>query len=124
MKRILMQVYVKDSNKAVELYIKAFDAVLGYNVQSDDGTYYHCEIDIEGNILAVSEASMSNTSMVKGNNMQFCLHYNEGEEEKIKRAYNILKEDSIVTMPLGPCDFSHLCTDLTDKFGVRWCLFI
>ncbi len=56
--------------------------------------------------------------------MQFCLHYVEGEEDKVRHAYKMLQEGSKILMLLGPCDFSPLCTDFIDKFGVRWCLFI
>ncbi len=59
-----------------------------------------------------------------GNTMQFCLHYVEGEEDKVRHAYKMLQEGSKILMLLGPCDFSPLCTDFIDKFGVRWCLFI
>jgi PhnB protein len=57
MKRSMMQVYVKGSREAVELYLKAFDATLGYNVKSPDGTFYHSELDICGHTLAVAEAN-------------------------------------------------------------------
>ena len=43
MKRSMMQVYVKDSVKAVELYQKAFDAPLVCAFPGDDGMYYHSE---------------------------------------------------------------------------------
>jgi PhnB protein len=33
----MMQIYVRESREAVELYIKAFNAELGYNVKSPDG---------------------------------------------------------------------------------------
>ena len=121
MKRLLMQAYVKGSSEAVELYQKAFDTTLGYHVKNSDGTYYHSELDICGNILAVSEAS---NTLITGNNMQFCFHYGEGNEDKVRHAYDLLKEGSNILFPLGPCDFSTLCADLIDKYGVRWCLFV
>lgn len=42
----------------------------------------------------------------------------------VKQAYEMLKEDSEILFPLGPCDFSPLMADFIDKFGVRWCLFV
>lgn len=124
MKRSMMQVYVKGSQEAVELYLKAFNGTLGYNVKSPDGTFYHSEIDICGHILAVAEANDSMDKGTTGNTMQFCFHYGEGNEEQVKQAYETLKEDSEILFPLGPCEFSPLCADFIDKYGVRWCLFI
>ena len=124
MKRSMMQVYVKKSNEAVELYLKAFNAELGYNVKSSNGSYYHSEIDICGNILAVAEANDGTDEKITGNTMQFCLHYGEGNEDKVKQAYELLKEGGKIQFPLGPCEFSPLCADFIDKFGVRWCLFV
>lgn len=37
----------------------------------------------------------------------------------VKQAYEMLKEDSEILFPLGPCDFSPLMADFIDKFGVR-----
>ncbi|NLL76750.1 MAG: VOC family protein [Clostridiales bacterium] len=124
MKRSMMQAYVKGSNKAVELYVKAFNAVLGDNVKSPDGTFYHSELDVNGHILAISEANDGMEERITGNTMQFCFHYGEGNEDKVKHAYEALKEGSKILFPLGPCDFSPLCADFIDKFGIRWCLFV
>lgn len=124
MNRVMMQVYTKDSKEAVDTYMKAFDATLGFNVKDGEDNYYHCELDICGNTLAVAELKDGMEERVTGNTMQFCLHYGEGKEGQVTKAYEILKEGSEIIFPLGPCDFSPLCTDLIDKFGVRWCLFV
>lgn len=124
MKRSMMQVYVKGSREAVELYLKAFGATLGYHVTSPDGTFYHSELDICGQVLAVSEANDGMEERVTGNTMQFCLHYGEGNENLVKQAYEVLQEGSKLLFPLGPCEFSPLCADFIDRFGVRWCLFV
>lgn len=124
MKRSLMQIYVKGSGESVDLYLKAFNAELGFNVKSSDDTYYHSELDICGHTLAIAEANDGMDKRITGNIMQFCLHYGEGNEDKVTQAYEILKEGSKILFPLGPCDFSPLMTDFIDKFGVRWCLFV
>ncbi|WP_055668849.1 VOC family protein [Desnuesiella massiliensis] len=124
MKRAMMQIYTKGSGEAVELYLKAFNATLGFNVKSSDDTFYHAELDICGHILAIAEANDDMDKRITGNSMQFCFHYGEGNEDMINQAYEILKEGSEILFPLGPCDFSPLCADFIDKFGVRWCLFI
>lgn len=124
MKRSMMQVYIKGSKEAVELYLKAFNATLGFNVKNSDDTFYHSELNICGQTLAVSEANDRMDKRITGNTMQFCFHYGEGNEDRIKQAYEILKEDGQILFPLGSCDFSSLCADFIDKFWVRWCLFV
>jgi len=121
MKRSMMQVYVKGSNEAVSLYKKAFDAQLISEYKNDDGTYMHAELDVNGQIISLSEAI---EDVIPGNTMQFCFHYGEGYEKEIEKAYKILKEDGKVLIPLGECFFSPLMMGIIDKFGVNWCLFI
>lgn len=128
MKRSMMQAYVTRSDKAVALYQEAFDAALISSYPNSDGTFYHAELDIQGEILAVaernSEYAIKNEEAITGNVMQFCLHYGEGNEEAVRKAYEILKTDAKILMPLAPCEFSSLMTDLIDKYGIRWCLFV
>lgn len=123
MKRSMMQAYVKESDKAVKFYEKAFDAKLGANFPNKDGTFYHAELDVYGQIFAVAEAN-KNAESVTGNTMQFCLHFEKNEEDKVRKAYEILKDGAKINYALAPCDFSPLMADLTDKYGVRWCIFI
>jgi len=122
MKRSMMQIYVKQSDKAVELYQKAFDADLEASYPFEDGTYMHAELNIYGQILAVSETGDKET--VTGNTMQFCLHFGEGKEALVRKAYDVLKDGAEIIYPLGKCDYSPLMADLTDKYGVRWCIFV
>lgn len=127
MKRSMMQVYVVRSDRAVALYQKAFDAELLCSYPYEDGTLAHSELAIQGEILAVSERTPSNAiegETVTGTAMQFCLHYGEGGEDCVKKAYEVLKEGATVLIPLAPCEYSPLMADFIDRFGVRWCLFV
>lgn len=128
MKRSMMQAYVTKSDEAVALYQKAFNASLISSYHNEDGTFYHAELDIDGEILAIAERSSTYAIIgekdITGNIMQFCLHYGEGNEEKVKNAYEVLKVDAKILMPLAPNEYSSLMTDLIDKFGIRWCLFV
>lgn len=128
MKRSLMQVYVMGSDKAVTFYQKAFDAPLLCSYPNSDGTLMHSEIDIQGQILAISERNFENAiqseETITGNVMQFCLHYGNGNEDMVRKAYEVLKTDAKIIFPLAPCDYSPLMTDLIDKYGIRWCLFV
>jgi PhnB protein len=128
MKRSMMQAYITRSDEAVALYQKAFDAVLISSYPNEDGTFFHSELDIQGEILAVaernSEYAIIGEETVTGNVMQFCLHYGEGNEEKVRKAYEVLKTDAKILMPLAPCEYSSLMADFIDKYGIRWCLFV
>lgn len=122
MKRVMMQVYTKGSDRAVALYQEAFGAALGYNVKHPDGTYYHSELDVYGQILSVAERPDADANN-PGNTMQFCLHFAEDEEPLIHKAFAVLREGAAINIPPGPCDFSPCMTDFVDRYGVRWCLF-
>lgn len=122
MKRSMFQVYVRGSNGAVPFYQKAFDASLLDSYLNSDGTYYHSELDVYGQVLAVSELTLG-VEPAGGNTMQFCLHFGPEDEALARKAYDTLKEGAKVIFPWGPCDYSPLMADLVDRFGVRWCLF-
>ena len=139
MLRSMMQVYAAGSDQAVALYRRAFDAALVAEYPAEDGTYYHAELDVYGQILAVAESHLgmdypdSNPAYPvsfapgaprnPGNTMQFCLHFGPGHADKVQKAYDALKDGGLVLFPLGPMDFSPLACDVVDRFGVRWCIF-
>lgn len=123
MHRSMMQTYVKESDKAVELYQKAFDAELVASYPNSDGTFMHAELNVYGQILAISEAN-KDEERITGTTMQFCLHFGEGKEELVRKSYNVLKDNAKIIHPLSSCSFSPLMVDLIDKYGVRWCIFV
>lgn len=121
MKRILMQIYVKGSAEAVRFYQKAFDAPLSVGYENEDGSYMHAELDVYGQVLAIAE---DERRMTCGENMQFCLHFEKDERDKVTKAYEVLAPDSQkIIAPLGPCDFSPHMAAVIDKYGVYWCIF-
>jgi PhnB protein len=132
----MFQVYVNGSGKAFEFYKKAFDAEVVYqppydkSLPIDDVWYDHSELNVYGQILAVSEAKMldypdykNETPLIYGNNVQLCLNFNREEADKVKKAYEVLSEDAIKPGALESADYSPCIFCLTDKFGVSWCLF-
>lgn len=124
MKRILLQTYVSDAAAAIELYKKAFGAEVLDIHYAPDGKVYHSELNVDGQVLAVADRSDEDgADDVTGNVMQFCLHFERGREAVVQQAYAVLAEKGQVRQPLGPNDYSPCATDLTDCFGVRWCLF-
>lgn len=121
MKRSIMQVLVKGSVEALEFYKKAFNAEVICSYLNDDGSYMHAELNVYGQVLAISEID---NDVNVGNPMMFCFHFGDGGEEKIRTAYEVLKKDAIQCTPVGPCDYSPCQFVLLDKFGVNWCLFV
>lgn len=127
MTRSMMQAYVTKSDEAVSLYQKAFGAALISSYPNADGTFFHAELDIQGKILAVAERNSDYAiadETITGNVMQFCMQYGEGNEDLLEKAYEVLKTDAIILMPLAPCEYSPLMADFIDKYGIRWCLFV
>ena len=139
MLRSMMQAYLVGSDKAVELYKRAFDAKVVSAYPNEDGTYCHVELDVYGQILAIAEASSGmdvpgadgkyavsfapDAERNPGNTMQFCLHFGPGHADKVRKAYEVLREDAVILYPMGPVSFSPCMFGLVDKFGVNWCVF-
>lgn len=121
MYRSMMQMFVKGSALAVELYKRAFNAELLCAYPNDDGGYMHTELNAYGQILAVSEIT---EDVIAGNTMMFCFHFGAGGEDNVKAAYEVLKEGANIHASIGPCSFSPYMFGLIDKFGVNWCIFV
>lgn len=120
MKKSMMQIYARNSAEALAVYQRAFDAPIGVDFRNPDGSCAHVELNVYGQIVAVSEAP---ESIAFGRNMQFCLHFEEDEKELVTRAYEILREGAEIIEPIGACPFSEWMFALVDRFGVHWCLW-
>ncbi len=125
--RTLLQIYVKGSNEAFEFYKRAFDAQIGYQGFDENGVVIHRELNVCGQAIAVGEAndttSAGGEKRVTGNTMQFCIQFGEGQEDKVRKAYEILLEGSEIITPFGKLSFCPCGVELIDKYGVWWCLF-
>jgi len=118
--RITLQAYLKETHEAIAHYQKAFDATLGYHEFNPDNTYMHAEINLnDQHVISISESS---DSLLLGNNMQFCVNFGDEQEDKLKKAYNVLTEGGQILYPIGPCAWNRCMADVIDKFGVRWYL--
>ena len=127
MYRSMMQVFVKESDKALEFYRDAFNAELLCSYPNPEGLIMHSELDVYGQILAVSELMEENQMGEKpetGNTMMFCLHFGAGKEAVVQKIYDLLKDGAKFLSPLEKCDYSPLNAHIVDKFGVRWCIFV
>ena len=103
MSRSMMQVFVKGSAEAVELYQKAFDAELLCAYPNDTGGYMHAELNAFGQIIAVSEWTGES---VAGNTMMFCFNFGTEGEGSVKKAYEVLKEGARSRTPIVPSEYS------------------
>ena len=81
----------------------------------------HAELDVYGQILAVSESNSKEPN--PGNTMQFCLHFGAGSADKVHKIYEVLKEGAAPHEPIGDSGYSNNCFWLVDRFGVYWCVF-
>ena len=120
MKRSLMQIYARNSEEAVELYRKAFGAVVGDDWRNPDGSCMHVELNVDGQVIAVSEAPEDVTF---GSGMQFCLQFDKEENARVVHAYDALKNGADIVCDIGPCEYSECMFSLFDRFGVYWCVF-
>lgn len=124
MKRLLLQIYAENQAEAFDFYKNAFNAEPGFCDKAPDGTVIHAELNVCGQSIAVGKLCVAPDKATAGNTMQFCLQFEAGEEPIIKRAYEAMKPEGQVLTELGPCFFSPYMTDIIDKYGVHWCLFI
>jgi PhnB protein len=119
--KIEMQVYVKGSQQAVEMYQSAFGAEMGYNVRNPDGTFMHAELMRNGQFfLAVSEAGDDfNTAVIpKYPVMNFSVEFEN--EAAVRKAYQVLSENSPICTSIRVLPWSDCCADIVDRFGVYW----
>jgi PhnB protein len=56
--------------------------------------------------------------------MQFCIQFGEGQEDKVRKAYETLLDGSKIITPFGELFFSSCGVELIDKYDVWWCLFV
>lgn len=126
--RLLLQIYVKGSKEAFEFYKEAFDARIGYQEKDESGIIIHQELDVCGQAIAVGEANditrAGGDRRITGNTMQFCIQFDRGQEDKVRKAYETLREGGEIITPFGELFFSPCGVELIDKYGVWWCLFI
>jgi len=117
----MIQVYVKESNRAVAFYQKVFNAKLHCNHLNENGTVLHAELDVFGMTLAVSESA--GPEPVAGNTVQICLHFGAGKEDAVRRIIEELGEGGTFTYR-GETGWSPLMAGIIDTFGVWWCVYV
>lgn len=119
--------YIKNTVEAVAFYTEAFGLTLGYHEKFPDGTFMHAALLREGQeIFAVSESpndafvDVMLASSLKASRPTMSYGINFDSEDEVKRAYEMLKKDGTVLLPLGFLPRSSCCADVVDKYGVYW----
>ncbi len=126
--RSILQIYVKGSEEAFEFYKRAFDASIGFQDIDENGVVIHRELDVCGQAIAVGEAHNNTRAggdkRITGNTMQFCIQFEVGQEDRVRKAYETLFDGSEIIVPYGELFFSSCGVELIDKYGIWWCLFV
>ncbi len=114
--RVGIGVYVKNSSEAVEFYQKVFGLELGYHVKNEDGSYYHSELNKDGEaVLSVVEGKGSERESIA----QLGIEFEKAEE--VQRIYDMFCEDgAVIDIPIGELPWSPCAASVIDRFGVWW----
>ena len=112
-------IYVKNSPKAVELYKKAFGLELGYHVLNNDGTYFHSELNKNGEPFCSVVEAKEETYTDK-NPIELGVEF-ESKDELLK-AFEALSDGGKVKMEICELPWSPCAAIVIDMFAVRWFL--
>ena len=112
-------IYVKNSPKAVALYQAAFDLTLGYHVLNKNGTYFHSELNRNGEpFCSVVEAKQDTYA----DNHPIELGVDFDTRDELERAFSLLSDGGRIDMEIGELPWSPCAAIVIDQFGVRWFL--
>ena len=107
---------VQNSAEAVEFYKKVFGLELGYHVKNPDGSYFHSELNKDGEeFMCVVERPNGG---VGEQIVQLGVTFDS--EDEVQKAYALLSEGGAVETPIGPLPWSPCSGSLIDRFGVWW----
>jgi len=124
-------VYIKNTPEAVPFYLDAFGLTLGYNEKFPDGAYLHAALLKDGEeIFCVSESKndafvqMMLQSSLKESRPTMSYGLSFAGEADVKHAYECLRTEGTVMLPIGPLPWSVCCAEVVDKYGVYWYLTV
>jgi len=129
-------IFAGQASQAIELYTKAFGAVVKEKLlfsdanpkdwqskDEDKDLVYHCQIKIGNQIIMLADDSDAVTNGVietTGNSFLIDLVIQFDSDDELKAAYEILSEGATITSPLCSQTYCSLTCALIDKFGGRW----
>ena len=123
--------YAGQCEEALELYKKAFNAEIlclmryskanpsdyNWKLSEEQKNYiYHAELLIRDQKIIMSD----NIDVPFAPNPSSFLTVTFDAPEEVRRAYDVLKENSQTIYPLEKTSYSALRVVFTDKFGFRW----
>jgi len=112
-------IYVKNSPAAIALYKAAFGLEMGYHVLNGDGTYFHAELEKNGEAFCSVVEAEQDTRVLR-HPIELGVGF-EGREE-LEKAFTLLAEGGRVEMEIGELPWSPCAAIVIDRFGVRWFL--
>lgn len=112
-------IYVKNSPVAVALYQQAFGLEMGYHVLNADGTYFHSELNRNGEpFCSVVEAGQDTYARIH----PIELGVTFASRDELKQAFRVLSDGGMVDMEIGELPWSPCAAMVRDRFGVKWFL--
>jgi len=127
LQRTMIQLYISDCDEAMKFYQEAFDAKMLGDERGDNNLLVHAEMDVFGQAIAFSQCGGNDTEEVIVNRaIQFCLHFEKGQIEIGRKAYNALKNGAIEISKFSTDNdgyWGEWSFEVIDKYGVYWCLY-
>jgi PhnB protein len=127
MKQIVPEIYILDCKNALAFYKNTFGGVIK-NIQiSDDNALFqniknkviHSELHVNPDCIFYF-ADIFNPKRARAGNVTLMLHMESKKE--IDYAFNVLKEDGHIGMPLQKTLTGSYHAIVTDKYGAPWSL--
>jgi PhnB protein len=131
-----IMIFAGQASGAIELYVKAFGAVVKEKLLVSDANpkdwqgraeemhlVYHSQIKIGRQVVMIADdadAARDGVVPITGNAFKIELLVQFNSDDELKTAYDILTEGGTVTSPLESQTYCSLTCALVDKFGGRW----
>ena len=128
--------FTGQANQAIELYTKAFGAVVKEKLLFSDANpkdwqcseeekdlVYYAQIKIGRQAISLGdnyEAVKNGIVKTSGNSFNIDLLVHFDSDEELKAAYEIISDGATITTPLCSQTYCSLTCALIDKFGGRW----
>jgi len=124
-------------NRAIKLYEQAFGATLKFKMlfseanpkdfqvknEAEKDFIYHAQIMIDEQLIYLcddSENSLGTGTTSKQTEIDLCVTFDTIDKAKV--AYEIMKENATILVPISNATYTSFYVHLIDKFGVRWML--
>ncbi len=105
-------------------YQKAFDAPLGFHGKDDSGMYMHGELEVNGGRDRRRLRRRRGDERVTAIRCSYYCSLATAAKTRCAGPSMCSRAAAASISPPEPCDWSPLAADVSDKYGVRWCLFV